>query len=268
MRTRLLFAVVAVGAGLAGIVPAVSTAATVTNGGFETGNFTGWTVVNQAGGNGNWFVYTGTTAPVSGFTIAAPPEGMRAATSAQAARGSHVLYQDVALEPGFTHTLSFVLYYANRAAVFATPPTLDYTVVPNQQYRVDILKPSAPVTSVAAGDILATVFQTHVGDPRSLAPTRISFGLTAFAGTTVRIRFAEVDNLLFFQGSTDAVAIASSSSKAQCKKGGWRSFGVFKNQGDCVSFVATGGKNPPAGSPSARHKGRPKQPRKRALSRR
>jgi hypothetical protein len=37
------------------------------------------------------------------------------------------------------------------------------------------------------------------------------------------------------------------TSKEQCKKGGWRSFGVFKNQGDCVSFVATGGKNPPAG---------------------
>jgi hypothetical protein len=26
-------------------------------------------------------------------------------------------------------------------------------------------------------------------------------------------------------------------------------FGVFKNQGDCVSSVATGGKNPPAGGP-------------------
>jgi hypothetical protein len=38
------------------------------------------------------------------------------------------------------------------------------------------------------------------------------------------------------------------TSKDECKNGGWRSFGVFKYQGDCVSFVATGGKNPPAGS--------------------
>ena len=37
------------------------------------------------------------------------------------------------------------------------------------------------------------------------------------------------------------------TSKDQCKKGGWQTFGVFKNQGDCVSFVATGGKNPPSG---------------------
>jgi hypothetical protein len=38
------------------------------------------------------------------------------------------------------------------------------------------------------------------------------------------------------------------TSKDQCKNGGWRSFSQFKNQGDCVSFGATGGKNPPSGS--------------------
>jgi hypothetical protein len=32
-----------------------------------------------------------------------------------------------------------------------------------------------------------------------------------------------------------------------CKNGGWKDFGVFKNQGDCVSYFATGGKNAPAG---------------------
>jgi hypothetical protein len=35
----------------------------------------------------------------------------------------------------------------------------------------------------------------------------------------------------------------------QCKNGGWQNYGgMFKNQGDCVSFVATKGKNPPSGS--------------------
>jgi hypothetical protein len=33
----------------------------------------------------------------------------------------------------------------------------------------------------------------------------------------------------------------------ECKNGGWKTFGVFRNQGDCVSFVASGGKNPPSG---------------------
>ena len=35
-------------------------------------------------------------------------------------------------------------------------------------------------------------------------------------------------------------------TKNECKNGGWE---TFKNQGDCVSFVATGGKNPPANGP-------------------
>lgn len=34
-----------------------------------------------------------------------------------------------------------------------------------------------------------------------------------------------------------------------CKQGGWETFGgVFKNQGDCVSYVVTGGRNAPAGA--------------------
>jgi hypothetical protein len=32
-------------------------------------------------------------------------------------------------------------------------------------------------------------------------------------------------------------------SKDECKDGAWRDFGVFRNQGDCVSHVATGGRN-------------------------
>jgi hypothetical protein len=34
------------------------------------------------------------------------------------------------------------------------------------------------------------------------------------------------------------------TSKDQCKNGGWRSYPGFKNQGDCVSFVAGKGKRP------------------------
>ncbi len=33
----------------------------------------------------------------------------------------------------------------------------------------------------------------------------------------------------------------------QCKKEGWKMFGIFKNQGDCVSYIATGGTNLPTG---------------------
>jgi hypothetical protein len=77
----------------------------------------------------------------------------------------------------------------------------------------------------------------------------VSFDLSSFAGTTVRIRFAEVDNEGFFNASVDNVAVTSTpaglpTSKDQCKNGGWKNFGtMFKNQGQCVSFVASGGKS-------------------------
>jgi hypothetical protein len=44
-------------------------------------------------------------------------------------------------------------------------------------------------------------------------------------------------------------APALPTDKEQCKNGGWRTFGVFRNQGDCVSFVATRGRNEPSGAP-------------------
>ena len=37
------------------------------------------------------------------------------------------------------------------------------------------------------------------------------------------------------------------TSKEQCKNGGWRTFPGFRNQGDCVAFVATHGRNHPTG---------------------
>ena len=35
------------------------------------------------------------------------------------------------------------------------------------------------------------------------------------------------------------------TTKDECKNGGFERFGIFKNQGDCVSYVATGGTNDP-----------------------
>jgi FG-GAP repeat protein len=46
-------------------------------------------------------------------------------------------------------------------------------------------------------------------------------------------------------GAAWPFAVNLPTSADQCKDGGWKSFGVFKNQGDCVSYVATDGGNPP-----------------------
>ena len=41
------------------------------------------------------------------------------------------------------------------------------------------------------------------------------------------------------------------TSVDDCKHNGWRDYGdMFKNQGDCVSFVVTDGRNEPDGPPN------------------
>jgi hypothetical protein len=57
-----------------------------------------------------------------------------------------------------------------------------------------------------------------------------------------------VDVLFAFEDADYVVHDAPTvpTSKDQCKNGGWRNHGAtFKNQGQCVSFVATGGKHRP-----------------------
>jgi hypothetical protein len=210
----LLAAMAAMVVGYAG----TALAATVVNGGFETGDTSGWTVVNEAGGSGDWYVcsVTACSAPiVSSFP---PPEGTYAAISSQGDVGSHILYQDVTLEAGATHQLSFTTYYENNAGSFFTPNSLSYEIVPNQQYRIDIMNPDAPVNSVAPGDILATVFRTEVGDPAIMEPTPMTFDLSQFAGSTVRLRFAEVDNQDNFVAGVDDVKVTSVPTTTPTKK--------------------------------------------------
>jgi len=46
-------------------------------------------------------------------------------------------------------------------------------------------------------------------------------------------------------GTQQLVVSCLPTTKDECKDGGWRNFPDFKNQGQCVSFVATGGEKTP-----------------------
>lgn len=187
----------------------VSAEARVLNSNFETGDLSRWSTANQPGGLVNWFVYSGTTSPLSGHTIAAPPSGNFAATTDQLGPGTHVLYRDIHLKRNMKYELSFYLYYRNLANRFFTPNTLSSNVDRNQQYRVDLLKPSANPFSVKSNAILRTLFRTKVGDPNKLAPQRRTYNISQYAGETVRLRFAVVDTEFFFLGSVDRVRLTS-----------------------------------------------------------
>lgn len=126
--------------------------------------------------------------------------------------GSHVLYQDFVVPVGVSSaTLTFERFVQNAATFVNGAQGLDFTGAPNQQARVDILLASASPFSVTAGDVLQNVFQTNPGDPAMSGYTTVSADLTSvFAsrgGQTLRLRFAEVDNQLFFNFGVDNVSL-------------------------------------------------------------
>ncbi len=191
----------------------VAGAELVTNGGFETGDFTGWHLQEQSGGAGTWSVYSGTVSPLSAHPIPAPPQGTFAAISDQNDVASSILYQDIALPPGTTDKLSMYAYYTGYTTM-DSPPSLDDNVSGNQQFRIDVMRPSAPLTSVAPSDILKTVFATQTGGAESMAPTVVTADLSAFAGQTVRLRIAQVDNSDYLNAGVDAVSVTASPTAA------------------------------------------------------
>lgn len=191
-------------------LPAGAAANLVVNGDFETGNLTGWHVKNEPGGTGNWFAYTGTEDPEEPLaSIPPPPQGNFAAIASQNNPGSHILYQDVALGAG-PHELSLIAYYESFTPIIS-PESLSPFEEPNQQYRIDVLKPGAPLTTVDPANIIATLLHTEEGDPEVMEPETLTADLSAYAGQTVRLRMAEVDNESPFHAGVDAVSISGSA---------------------------------------------------------
>jgi PEP-CTERM motif len=197
-------------------VPA-SAAPLIVNGGFESG-FASWTRVDQLGSEGTFALQSGTSSPVNGDVVPSPPGGVLAAMTDAQGPGTHVLYQDFVVPVGtLSGTLTFDVFVGNRAGAFSTPGTLDFsTPALNQQARVDILGGSSNPFSVAAADILANVFQTIVGSPLVTGYNTISVNLSSLlaanAGSTLRLRFAEVDNVFTFQFGVDRVNLDASST--------------------------------------------------------
>jgi hypothetical protein len=205
LRSRRLLAVAATALGILA-VPGSAGAAIVNNGDFETGTLSGWQTDIQ--GPSAWVAYSGTT--VGMFTVPDPPQGNFAAITTQNNPSRQILYQDVTVPPGGSASRLSLLAYYTAAAPILSPDTLSIGV-PNEQYRIDVMRPSAPVDSVAPSDVLATVFRTLTGDPDTLGPTQKTVDLSAFAGQTIRLRaaVAVTDNEL--NGGLDAVSIESNA---------------------------------------------------------
>jgi len=190
-----------------------ASAAKVKNGDFETGTLAGWQ--QDFFGPGEWFAHEGpyfgekvvlprgTEAPL----VPGPPQGQFAAITGQEGRSAQILSQVVKLRGDKKHALRFKLAYTNqnRGPVvlprgmgfgpgFFTPNHLRFSGAarPNQQLRVDVVKPGAPIKSLKKKHVLKRVYRTNRGDANRRAYRTVKANLTSYAGKKVRLRFAVV----------------------------------------------------------------------------
>jgi Beta-lactamase len=120
------------------------------------------------------------------------PRAKFAAVTDMNGPGTRILYRDLRLEGRFTLQMS--VFYAGTGP-FSSPATLAYdSPEANQQFRIDLVRPSAPIDSVVKEDVLVNVFHTAPGDPARREPTEVSTDVSAWAGQTVRLRLATTDN--------------------------------------------------------------------------
>jgi D-alanyl-D-alanine carboxypeptidase len=178
--------------------PRAETPTTFVVGDFESGELGGWRAVG--GGSGGWFVYSdgqkapdpAQTDPNVPFNVHDPPRGTFAVVTDMSGPGTRILYRDLELDGRFA--LEAIVFYSGSGP-FSSPDTLAHDArEPNQQFRIDLVRPSAPIDSVAQDDVLVTLFRTSPESAPALGPARVSADVSRWAGQTVRLRLAQTDN--------------------------------------------------------------------------
>lgn len=170
----------------------------ITNGGFETGNFTGWTTASSGSALG-WTINDGTFNPPGPGVPLAPISGSFDAMSQQTGPGQNLLMSQLFVVP--TGITSAILSWSDRIRNFASVFS-----DPNQEFRVLI--------EDSVGALIQEVFSTNPGDPlQQVGPNLRSFDLTSLfqplQGQTVQLSFEQQDNLFFFNATVDDVSLVA-----------------------------------------------------------
>ena len=170
-----------------------ATAEFIQNGGFETGDFTGWSVVDT--GSGSYYINNGTFLPLSGAGSLAPITGSFDVVTDQGGAGLHLLSQPFTVPANVQSAIvSWNDRIRNAAGIFSDP---------NQEFRVDLVDASL--------NVIQEIYSTNPGDPSTqIGPNFRQFDLTSLlqtlSGQVVSLRFSEQDDMGFFNLTLDDVS--------------------------------------------------------------
>ena len=159
----------------------------IVNGGFETGDFTGWA---QQSTGGAWVINDGTFDPSGPGAPLPPYAGGFSAVTDVPASGKRVLWQEITI-PNTPNVvlLQWADRIRNHGSFFST----------DEQFRVEIRGTN--------DNTLAVVYTTKPGDPLLNDWKERSFDVSSFQGQTVRVAFIEEDNFFFINIHLDNVGV-------------------------------------------------------------
>jgi len=190
-------------------------ASLITNGDFETGDFTGWNT-SQAGGS-SLFVAANPGDPNLGSS---PTNDSYAFAGNQRGPSQNIFWQSFVVPTALTAlTFSFDYAYENFASagfLNPNPDTLSHTGVSNQQFRVEILNATALFDTVNPTDIIFSAIQTAPGSldpqPWTSFSQNIFSAVSPFQGQNLQVRFAQADNQGSFDIGFDNVSLSATTT--------------------------------------------------------
>lgn len=170
----------------------------IVNGDFETGDFTGWVNVGEAGGLG-FSINDGSFDPPGPGAPTAPIAGSFDAVSSQTGPGVNLLLSQAFVVPDniALATVSWDDRIENWAPIFQDP---------NQEFRV--------VIQDVLGTTVFEIFSTNPGDPITQpGPNHREFDISAalqgLAGEAIQLAFVQQDNLSFLHATIDNVSLTT-----------------------------------------------------------
>ena len=182
----------------------------IVNGGFETGNYTGWTANVQSGSNGNLFITpTVGSGPTSNLSYATNANGGNFfSITDMNGPGSYSLTQSFTLATATKVTISFD-HFANNYAGSGFNSGRDYNVRPNQNAVVDLLFGTPSAFTELPGDVAAVLYGPGADAGTNPNPWASYSSTLTLAAGTYTLRFAETDNQSFFNQGVDNVSVMS-----------------------------------------------------------